>query len=215
MSYYYQIFGWILKFFYDLVGNNYALALIIFTVFFRMILLPSTISQQKGAAKQMRMQAKLARIQEKYKDYHKPDRQQKMAEEQQALYQQEGYSSMTGGCLPLLIQLPIMYGLYGAVYKPLSYILGLGADVVEKLGAAYTEITGEAVQLGGRVAHGEMLILGKIEEIAAQAEGVSQEGMDTAEDFGDYLLRTGKVTQNEYDAKQQEAERLIQAMRKG
>lgn len=182
MSYYYQIFGWILKFFYDLVGNNYALALIIFTVFFRMILLPSTISQQKGAAKQMRMQAKLARIQEKYKDYHKPDRQQKMAEEQQALYQQEGYSSMTGGCLPLLIQVPIMYGLYGAVYKPLSYILGLGSDIVEKLAATYTTITGEAIQTGTR-GHGEMLILGKIEEILAQTEGISQEVVSAITNF--------------------------------
>ena len=188
LNYYYQIFGWILKFFYDLVGNNYALALIIFTVFFRMILLPSTISQQKGAAKQMRMQAKLAKIQEKYKDYHKPDRQQKMAEEQQALYQQEGYSSMTGGCLPLLIQLPIMYGLYGAVYKPLSYILGLSTEIVEKLGATFTEITGEAIQLGGRVAHGEMLLLGKIEEIAAQTEGLSQEVISALTSFDFTIL---------------------------
>ncbi len=182
LSYYYQIFGWILKFFYDLVGNNYALALIIFTVFFRMILLPSTISQQKNAAKQMRMQAKLAKIQEKYKDYHKPDRQQKMAEEQQALYQTEGYSSMTGGCLPLLIQLPIMYGLYGAVYKPLSYILGLGSDIVEKLSATYTNITGEVIQTGAR-SHGEMLILGRIEEILAQTEGVSQEVINAITNF--------------------------------
>lgn len=182
LSYYYQIFGWILKFFYDLVGNNYALALIIFTVFFRMILLPSTISQQKGAAKQMRMQAKFARIQEKYKDYHKPDRQQKMAEEQQALYQTEGYSATAGGCLPLLIQLPIMYGLYGAVYKPMSYILGLGADVVEKLAATYTTITGEALQIGTR-GHGEMLILGKIEEIIAQTEGLSQDVINAITSF--------------------------------
>lgn len=183
LNYYYQIFGWILKFFYDLVGNNYALALIIFTVFFRMILLPSTISQQKGAAKQMRMQAKLARIQEKYKDYHKPDRQQKMAEEQQALYQQEGYSSMTGGCLPLLIQLPIMYGLYGAVYKPLSYILGLGADVVQKLADGYTAVTTQAIQVGGGRGHGEMLILGEIDKIIEQTEGLSQEVINALTNF--------------------------------
>lgn len=183
LNYYYQVFGWILKFFYDLVGNNYALALVIFTVFFRMILLPSTISQQKGAAKQMRMQAKLARIQEKYKDYHKPDKQQRMAEEQQALYQQEGYSSMTGGCLPLLIQLPIMYGLYGAVYKPLSYILGLSTEVVEKLAATYNTITGQAIEIGGRVAQGEMLILGKAEEIIAKTEGLSQEVISAITNF--------------------------------
>lgn len=187
MNYFYQFFGWILNFFYELVGNNYALALIVFTVFFRMILLPSTISQQKGAAKQMRMQAKFARIQEKYKDYHKPDRQQKIAEEQQALYQTEGYSAATGGCLPILIQLPIMYGIYGAVYHPISYILGLGSELVEKFAATYTALTGEAIQIGIR-GHGEMLILGKIEEIIANTEGLTQEIVDALTNFDFTIL---------------------------
>lgn len=175
MSYFYQFFGWVLNLFYGFVGNNYALALVVFTVFFRMILLPSTISQQKNAAKQMRMQAKLAKIQEKYKDYQKPDKQQKMAEEQQALYQTEGYSAMTGGCLPLLIQLPIMYGIYGAVYHPIRYILGISSDVIEKLATTYTELTGQAITVSGRTGHGEMYILGKISEVLEKTEGLSQE----------------------------------------
>lgn len=183
MSYYYQIFGWILKFIYNLVGNNYALALIVFTLFFRLILLPSTISQQKGAAKQMRMQAKVNRIQEKYKDYQKADKQQLIQQETQALYQKEGYSSMTGGCLPLIVQLPIMWGLYGAVYKPLSYILGINADYLQKFADIYKSLTGTALQLTGRVTQAEMFILEKFEEIAPKAAGVPQDVINTIKNF--------------------------------
>ncbi len=183
MSYYYQIFGWILKFIYNLVGNNYALALIVFTLFFRLILLPSTISQQKGAAKQMRMQAKINRIQEKYKDYQKADKQQRIQEETQALYQKEGYSSMTGGCLPLLIQLPVMWGLYGAVYKPLSYILGIGSDVLTQFANIYKDLTGTALELTGRVTQAEMFILEKFQDIAPKATGVSQDVINTINNF--------------------------------
>lgn len=183
MSYYYQIFGWILKFIYNLVGSNYALALIVFTLFFRLILLPSTISQQKGSAKQMRMQAKVNRIQEKYKDYQKADKQQRIQEETQALYQKEGYSSMTGGCLPLLIQLPVMWGLYGAVYKPLSYILGIGSDALTQFADIYKELTGTALELTGRVTQAEMFILEKFQDIAPKAVGVSQDVINTINNF--------------------------------
>lgn len=61
----------------------------------------------------------------------------------------------------------------------------------------------------------DLRILIKTIKVVLKKEGATAEGMNSSEDFGDYLLRTGKVTQNEYDAKQQEAERLIQAMRKG
>ncbi|MDD6021272.1 MAG: membrane protein insertase YidC [Acutalibacteraceae bacterium] len=185
MQYYYQIFGWILKFIYNLVGNNYALALIVFTLFFRLILLPSTISQQKGAAKQMRMQAKVNRIQEKYKDYQKADKQQLIQQETQALYQKEGYSSMTGGCLPLLIQLPIMWGLYGAVYKPLSYILGIDSTVLQKFVDVYnsTFSPNNPVTLSGRVTQAEMFVLEKFEEIVPKVKGVSQDIIETIRNF--------------------------------
>lgn len=175
MSYYYQIFGWILKGIYTVVGNNYLIALILFTAFFRIILLPSTISQQKGAAKQMRMQTKLKRIQEKYKDYNKPDKQQLIQQEQQELYSREGYSSMTGSCMPLLIQLPVMWGLYGAIYKPLSYILGIKTEVLQPLVDAYNGLGLSKVvdQLSGRITQAEMHIMENLNDIIAQEPDVA------------------------------------------
>ena len=179
---YYQIFGWILKVIYDFVGSNYAIALILFTLFFRIILLPSTISQQKSAAKQMRMQSKIRRIQEKYKDYQKPDKQQKIQQEQQELYQNEGFSSMTGGCLPLLIQLPIMWGLYGAVYRPLKYILGLGDQIINSFVDAYNTLPGvTALDPNNRTS--EMFLMQKMNEVLAKCPNTPAEVVEKIKNF--------------------------------
>lgn len=187
MSYYYQIFGWILKGIYTVVGNNYVIALTLFTVFFRVILLPSTISQQKGAAKQMRMQTKIKRIQEKYKDYNKPDKQQLIQQEQQELYSKEGYSSMTGSCLPLLIQLPVMWGLYGAIYKPLSYILSIKTEVLQPFVDAYNSLglSKVADQLSGRITQAEMHILDSFDKILGVYPDAPQNIVATIRDFAD------------------------------
>lgn len=187
MSYYYQIFGWILKGIYTVVGNNYVIALTLFTVFFRVILLPSTISQQKGAAKQMRMQTKIKRIQEKYKDYNKPDKQQLIQQEQQELYSREGYSSMTGSCLPLLIQLPVMWGLYGAIYKPLSYILSIKTEVLQPFVDAYNSLglSKVADQLSGRITQAEMHILDSFDKILGVYPDAPQNIVATIRDFAD------------------------------
>lgn len=123
-------FGWVISLFYALTGN-YLLSIFCLTVIVRLCLLPSAISQQKGMAKQARLQPKLRRIQKKYEGD-----QRKIQEETQALYQREGTSAMTSGCLPLLIQFPIMIGLFQVNYHPFSMVLRLPAEVVESLKAA-------------------------------------------------------------------------------
>ena len=121
------IFGYIMLAIYNFVGGvgGYGLALIIFTILARTIMLPTSISQQKGMAKQQRLAPKIRRIQERY-----AGNQQKIQEETQALYQREGYNPMSAGCLPMLIQMPIIIGLFGVMYNPLRYALGLGVDEI-------------------------------------------------------------------------------------
>lgn len=123
-------FGFVIALFYGLTGN-YLLSIFCLTVIVRLCLLPSAISQQKGMAKQARLQPKLRRIQQKY-----AGNQQKIQEETQALYQREGTSAMTAGCLPTLIQLPIMIGLFQVNYHPFSMVLRLPTETVEALKAA-------------------------------------------------------------------------------
>ncbi len=132
MDFLYNIFGFLFRILFGFI-SDYGIALIIFTVFFRLILLPSAVKQQKSQAKTVRLQPKLRRIREKYQDYSPQERQQKIQQETNELYQQEGYSSMTGGCLPLLVQMPILLGLYGVIRQPLKYVLEIPAEAINQL----------------------------------------------------------------------------------
>ena len=128
-------FGWVLSFLYSNI-NNYLISLFILVLIVRLILLPSSISQQKGSAKQMRLQSKVNRIRQRYTNGNpNPSRevQMKIQQETQELYQKEGFSATSAGCLPLLIQFPVMIGLYGVVYTPLSKVLAIKTDVVNAL----------------------------------------------------------------------------------
>jgi YidC/Oxa1 family membrane protein insertase len=117
-------FGYLIGFFYE-ISDNYLLSLLLMTICVKLILLPSSIKQQKGMVKTQRMQPKLKRIKEKY-----AGNQQKINEATQELYAKEGYSSMTGGCSGMLIQFPIMMGVYFVNYKILDYVLRVPEDVL-------------------------------------------------------------------------------------
>ncbi len=122
-------FGYVIRAIYSVIPN-YTISLILFTLFARLLMVPSTISQQKGQVKTQRIQPKIRRINEKYKGDQK-----KIQEETQALYQREGYNPMSAGCAPLLIQLPIIYGLIGVIYHPLKFVLRIPSDVLTNLTA--------------------------------------------------------------------------------
>lgn len=120
-------FGFVISIFYALTGN-YILSIFCLLLVVRLCLLPSAIKQQKSVAMQQRLQPKLRRIREKY-----GNDQQKIQQETQELYQREGYSAMGGGCLPMLIQLPVMLGLYQVNLHPFSMVLKIPTAVVEQL----------------------------------------------------------------------------------
>ena len=142
-------FGYVLHLFYNLF-DNYLISLFVLTLLVKLILLPSSISQQKNSAKQTRLQPKLNRIRQKYSNGGQPTRemQMKIQEETQALYQKEGFSPMSGGCAPLLIQFPIMIGLYGVVYTPLSKVLNISKDLVNKAAEALNVVDPNAAKGG-------------------------------------------------------------------
>lgn len=129
-------FGWILGVLYSLT-DNYLLSLLIITVFVRLILVPSAITQQKNSAKQMRLQAKVNKIKAKYAGVQGREAQQKIQQETQELYSREGFNASQMGCLPMALNLIVMMGLYGAIYAPLSKVLRLGDTVMEELKTVY------------------------------------------------------------------------------
>ena len=123
--------GWIIKICYYLT-NNYLLALLLFAVTLQIILLPFGIKQQKNSVKQARLRPKEQAIRNKYAGRTDKSTQQKMQNEIMDLYQRENFNPM-GGCLPLLIQMPILFALYNVVISPLKYICGFGEDVIKNI----------------------------------------------------------------------------------
>ena len=120
-------FGFVISIFYALSGN-YLVSIFFLMVIVKLGLLPSSIKQQKSIAMQQRLQPKLRRLREKY-----GNDQQRLQKETQELYQREGFNAMGGGCLPMLIQFPVMIGLYQVNYHPFSMVLRIPSAVVASL----------------------------------------------------------------------------------
>ena len=100
---------------YQVMGGQFWLAIIIFTVVIRLVMQPLMMPQQRSAKKMQELQPQLKEIQKKYAK----DR-EKLAQEQMALYKTAGVSPM-GGCLPMLVQFPIWIGLYQSIIQALGH----------------------------------------------------------------------------------------------
>ena len=107
--------GWLLHWIYTLVPS-YFIAILLFTLLVRVVLFPLNIKTQKSSADRARLAPRLERIQKKYAN----DR-QKLAQKQQELYEKEGVS-MTGGCLPAIAQMLVLFSIIAVIYKPLTYV---------------------------------------------------------------------------------------------
>lgn len=121
--------GFIIQFIYNIV-QNYGWSIIIFTVLIKLLLTPLQIKSQKGMKKQQKIQPIIADLQKKY-----ANDKEKLQVEMMKVYK-ENNVSMMGGCLPLLIQFPILIGLYSVIQRPLKYLIGINfkdANVISKV----------------------------------------------------------------------------------
>lgn len=100
---------------------NIGLCIILFTLVTKLLMFPLTIKQQKSSKLMSVMQPEIQAIQKKYKGKQDQDSMMKMNVETKAVYEKYG-TSMTGGCLPMLIQLPIMFALYRVMYNIPAYV---------------------------------------------------------------------------------------------
>ena len=116
-------FGWLLEVFYDMTGSFVA-AVFIFTVIVNVVQIPLKIKQQKGMAAQSRLKPKADALREKYKD----DK-MKYNQAYQELMAKEKINPL-GGCLPMVIQLPLVMLIYSVVTNPMTHILNLSKDVI-------------------------------------------------------------------------------------
>ncbi len=118
--------GWLLKVIYQSV-QNYGVAIVIFTLVTKFILFPLTLKQQKTMAQTSLIKPKLDALQKQY-----ANNREKFSEESMKLYKKYNISPFSG-CLPMLIQLPIILALYYVIKEPLHYIWGVSEEVIRQL----------------------------------------------------------------------------------
>ena len=107
--------GYLLTWLYDVIGS-YGLALVVLTLVVKIALYPLYAKQIKSTTNMTKLQPKIKEIQQKY-----AKNRELMNEKMSELYQKEGVS-MTGGCLPMLVQMFVIMGLFGLLRNPMAYI---------------------------------------------------------------------------------------------
>ena len=134
-------FAALLRLFYNLTGS-YGVAIILFTLVIKLILLPFQMKSKKSMIRMSRMNGRIQEIQKKY-----ANNQAKMQEEIQKFYAEEGVNPMSG-CLWSFIPLPILLALYSIIRQPITHFMMLSEEVVEKLISA---VSAAGVSLEGIV----------------------------------------------------------------
>ena len=139
---FYAPIGWLMQLCYSLVPN-YAVALLIFAVILKVVMIPLGVKQQRNSIKQSKMYPYEKALSKKYqidKINKNPQlqteaekvRYQKYNAEKAEIYERVGFNPLSG-CLPLLIQLPIVLLIYNVVRSPLRYLCGIPKGIVEKI----------------------------------------------------------------------------------
>lgn len=126
-------FAWLTRLFYSLTGS-YGVAIILFTLVVKLVLLPFQLKSKKSMLRMNRMQGKVKEIQTRYAN-NKEKQQQEISE----LYAKEGINPMSG-CLWSLIPFPILIALYSIIRLPLRYFMTLSEATIEKITEAATAL---------------------------------------------------------------------------
>ncbi len=137
----YTPFEFLLTKFNDLTGS-YAIALLLFALIVKILLLPLSIKQQKNQIGAAKLKPRILAIERKYAGRNDQVTQRKKQEEIMALQQDAGYSPLAG-CLPLLIQIPIIFILYEIIRNPLTHICKFSEETMTALREAFGSKTSE------------------------------------------------------------------------
>lgn len=150
-----SIFGYILNYLYEFF-NNYGVAIIVFSILLRIILIPITIKQQKSMKKSAKIQSKLAELQNKYKN--NPE---KLNQETMELYKSEKMSPFSG-CFSGIIQILILLSVFWLVSQPLTYMIKVESN--EDLKNIVQEYKDEINNSDKKGTYIEIQVISKIEE---------------------------------------------------
>lgn len=181
----YKPLGMVLQWFSTLFGGNFAGAVFFFTLLINLIMLPLTIKSQKSSANQARIKPKLEALKKKC-----GDDKVKYNQEMQELYQRENVST-TGGCLPMIIRLVIMFGVYEVITSPLRYLAGVDASIISDALATVKD-------MGYAITRGDIQLVSLIETGAVELSGIDLSALHSVsfDLFGLDLTETPKFAFN-------------------
>ena len=154
--------GYVMEFIYKYIISDYGLSLVLFTLVLRLLMFPLRIKQQKSTARMAAYQPMIQEIQKKYaKD------QKRQQEEMMKMQEEYGYSP-TAGCLPMVVNMVVLFGIIEVVYRPLTYILHISTDLLTAAATAGNIAGGYAQQskIIGAVLAGNSGVIGALGEQA-------------------------------------------------
>ncbi len=154
ISFFANIFGYILNWIYNVVGN-YGWAIIIFSIIIKLLLVPISVKQQKTVKKTNKIQEKMKEIKVKYKN--NPE---KLNEATMELYRTENMSPFSG-CLSAIVQIILLFAVFYLVKSPLTYMKKVDVDIIDK----YTTISKQYDLSEQNNAYPEIVILREINNI--------------------------------------------------
>ena len=154
ISFFANIFGYILDWIYNVVGN-YGWAIIIFSIIIKLLLVPISVKQQKTVKKTNKIQEKMKEIKVKYKN--NPEKLNKATME---LYRTENMSPFSG-CLSAIVQIILLFAVFYLVKSPLTYMKKVDVNIIDK----YTTISKQYDLSEQNNAYPEIVILREINNI--------------------------------------------------
>ena len=178
-----KLLGYVMRGCSWLTGNNYILALLIFALAMQILMLPLGIKQHKNMVRQASLRPKEMAIKNKYKGRNDQATQKKLQEEIMALYQKEGYSQFAG-CLPMIVQLIIIFPLYQVVIRPLEFVAGLSEKVCSEL-TAYVQSLGVSLGKSAQQVQLASWLRGEHAPLTAVEGVISQESVDAINGLSD------------------------------
>lgn len=162
IAFFANIFGYILNFIYNIIGN-YGLAIIIFSILIKILMIPISVKQQKTMKKSTKLQAKLKEIQVKYKN--NPE---KLNQETMELYKKENMSPFSG-CLSAIVQIILLFAVFYLVRSPLTYMKKVDVGLIDK----YTTIM-QQHEMTNNSAYPEIEVIREIDNIKKLKENSEQ-----------------------------------------
>ena len=184
IAFFANLFGYVLNFLYGFVGN-YGIAIILFSVLVKIVLIPISISQQKTMKKSQKVNAEMKQIQFKYKND-----QEKMNQEVMELYKREKMSPFSG-CFSAIIQIILLISVFYLVRSPLTYMKKVDKQIIEKSIAVVQE-------KGSASNYKEIAVINYINKLQNE-ESVGKEEQEIAEENSEQEKQDNQ-TENEEES---------------